>query len=435
MIIKYLKFVGFVLTTLLINHLQAQQFEDRTVLAGENFSFISKDIIASNTAVHVTSSSGFTGVLSANPETGEIRITNAGPVGTYTITVAKFDIITKTDYSDCLSLEIPPPNQDFLSECLKRTKELNKVGEYKFKLTVIPGCDAVGEFQEFSTITMPRPVKSIAIGDFNNDGNQDILTTYNPNLNVYNDGDFASPEVNGATISYGDGSGNFTTNKTITASGFFPSYSAIADFNGDGFQDITTSNEDPIGHVETRLGGIDGSMFKTLPHHSTTPTGLGSRMVKVGDFNNDNIPDLAIISKDTGEIGDVVAGFYGVSRVFAGLGATLVIALGDGLGNFNQTINLQPLIDAVQDPSPYTIYNALKDFPDISEILIPQDPIDMKLVDFDYDGNLDIVIVHGNAETIKFYKGTGDGKFKEGQHLWEKFIYSGVGSGTASYSP
>ena len=435
MIIKYLKFVGFVLTTLVVNHLQAQQFEDRTVLAGENFSFISKDIIASNTAVHVTSSSGFTGVLSANPETGEIRITNAGPVGTYTITVAKFDIITKTDYSDCLSLEIPPPNQDFLSECLKRTKELNKVGEYKFKLTVIPGCDAVGEFQEFSTITMPREVKSIAIGDFNNDGNQDILTTYNPNLNVYNDGDFASPEVNGATISYGDGSGNFTTNKTITASGFFPSYSAIADFNGDGFQDITTSNEDPIGHVETRLGGIDGSMFKTLPHHSTTPTGLGSRMVKVGDFNNDNIPDLAIISKDTGEIGDVVAGFYGVSRVFAGLGATLVIALGDGLGNFNQTINLQPLIDAVQDPSPYTIYNALKDFPDISEILIPQDPIDMKLVDFDYDGNLDIVIVHGNAETIKFYKGTGDGKFKEGQHLWEKFIYSGVGSGTASYSP
>ena len=435
MIIKYLKFVGFVLTTLVVNHLQAQQFEDRTVLAGENFSFISKDIIASNTAVHVTSSSGFTGVLSANPETGEIRITNAGPVGTYTITVAKFDIITKTDYSDCLSLEIPPPNQDFLSECLKRTKELNKVGEYKFKLTVIPGCDAVGEFQEFSTITMPREVKSIAIGDFNNDGNQDILTTYNPNLNVYNDGDFASPEVNGATISYGDGSGNFTTNKTITASGFFPSYSAIADFNGDGFQDITTSNEDPIGHVETRLGGIDGSMFKTLPHHSTTPTGLGSRMVKVGDFNNDNIPDLAIISKDTGEIGDVAAGFYGVSRVFAGLGATLVIALGDGLGNFNQTINLQPLIDAVQDPSPYTIYNALKDFPDISEILIPQDPIDMKLVDFDYDGNLDIVIVHGNAETIKFYKGTGDGKFKEGQHLWEKFIYSGVGSGTASYSP
>ena len=435
MIIKYLKFVGFVLTTLVVNHLQAQQFEDRTVLAGENFSFISKDIIASNTAVHVTSSSGFTGVLSANPETGEIRITNAGPVGTYTITVAKFDIITKTDYSDCLSLEIPPPNQDFLSECLKRTKELNKVGEYKFKLTVIPGCDAVGEFQEFSTITMPRDVKSIAIGDFNNDGNQDILTTYNPNLNVYNDGDFASPEVNGATISYGDGSGNFTTNKTITASGFFPSYSAIADFNGDGFQDITTSNEDPIGHVETRLGGIDGSMFKTLPHHSTTPTGLGSRMVKVGDFNNDNIPDLAIISKDTGEIGDVAAGFYGVSRVFAGLGATLVIALGDGLGNFNQTINLQPLIDAVQDPSPYTIYNALKDFPDISEILIPQDPIDMKLVDFDYDGNLDIVIVHGNAETIKFYKGTGDGKFKEGQHLWEKFIYSGVGSGTASYSP
>ena len=435
MIIKYLKFVGFVLTTLVVNHLQAQQFEDRTVLAGENFSFISKDIIASNTAVHVTSSSGFTGVLSANPETGEIRITNAGPVGTYTITVAKFDIITKTDYSDCLSLEIPPPNQDFLSECLKRTKELNKVGEYKFKLTVIPGCDAVGEFQEFSTITMPREVKSIAIGDFNNDGNQDILTTYNPNLNVYNDGDFASPEVNGATISYGDGSGNFTTNKTITASGFFPSYSAIADFNGDGFQDITTSNEDPIGHVETRLGGIDGSMFKTLPHHSTTPTGLGSRMVKVGDFNNDNIPDLAIISKDTGELPDILAGFSGAYKVFAGLGATLVIALGDGLGNFNQTINLQPLIDAVQDPSPYTIYNALKDFPDISEILIPQDPIDMKLVDFDYDGNLDIVIVHGNAETIKFYKGTGDGKFKEGQHLWEKFIYSGVGSGTASYSP
>ncbi|MDC1379624.1 FG-GAP-like repeat-containing protein [Algibacter sp.] len=435
MIIKYLKFAGFVLITLLINNLQAQQFEDRTVLLGENFFFISEDIIASDTAVHVTSNLDFTGVLSANPVTGEIRITNAGPVGTYTITVAKFDIITKNDFSDCLSFDIPPPNPDFLSECLKRTKELNKVGEYKFKLTVIPGCDAVGEFQEFSTIKMPRDVKSIAIGDFDNDGNQDILTTYNPNLDVYNDGDFASPGVNGATISYGDGSGKFPTNKTITASGLYPSYSAIADFNGDGFQDITTSNEDPVGHVETRLGGIDGSMFKTLPHHSTKPTGLGSRMVKVGDFNNDNIPDLAIISKDTGELPDILAGFSGAYRVFAGLGATLVIALGDGLGNFNQTINLQPLIDAVQDPSAYTIYSALQDFPNISEILIPQDPIDMKLVDFNYDGNLDIVIVHGNAKTIKFYEGTGDGKFKEGQHLWSRFIYSGVGSGTASYFP
>lgn len=243
MIIKYLKFVGFVLTTLVVNHLQSQiKLKDITALAGENITFNLSAIEGnSNTAVHVTSSNGFTGILSANPTTGNIRITNAGPVGTYTITVAEFNIITKTDYSDCLAF-FPDVNQDFFSECQKRTEELEPKAQYELNLTVLPSCSSSGEFDEKSTITMPRDVKSIAIGDFNNDGNQDILTTYNPNLNVYNDGDFASPEVNGATISYGDGSGNFTVTTEIKASGLYPSYSAIADFNGDGFQDITTSN-------------------------------------------------------------------------------------------------------------------------------------------------------------------------------------------------
>ena len=53
--------------------------------------------------------------------------------------------------------------------------------------------------------------------------------------------------------------------------------------------------------------------------------------------------------------------------------------------------------------------------------------------DYDSDGNLDIVTVHGNAKTVKFHKGTGDGKYEEGKNLLPTPSGVGVGTGVASY--
>ncbi len=68
---------------------------------------------------------------------------------------------------------------------------------------------------------------SVAIGDFNNDGNQDFAT--------------ANEVDDTASIRMGDGLGGFSGTTTVSV-GFLLISVAIGDFNNDGNQDFATAN-------------------------------------------------------------------------------------------------------------------------------------------------------------------------------------------------
>ena len=68
---------------------------------------------------------------------------------------------------------------------------------------------------------------SVAIGDFNNDGKQDLAAA-----------NFGSPTF---SIRLGDGAGGFTGTTEVSV-GSAPYSLAIGDFNNDGKQDIATAN-------------------------------------------------------------------------------------------------------------------------------------------------------------------------------------------------
>jgi uncharacterized protein (TIGR03437 family) len=117
---------------------------------------------------------------------------------------------------------------------------------------------------------------SVAIGDFNGDGHSDLA--------IANDGD------NTVTVLLGTGSGGFTAaTGSPFAAGTFPTSVAVADFNGDGHSDLAIA--DRGGEVTVLLGNGSGQF--TAATGSPFAAGGGTFSVVAADLNGDGYPDLA----------------------------------------------------------------------------------------------------------------------------------------------
>ena len=119
---------------------------------------------------------------------------------------------------------------------------------------------------------------SVAVADFNGDGKQDLV--------------FADFDYGDVWVLLGDGTGNFGAAVNI-ASHVSPWTVVVGDFNGDGKPDIAVSNA--VANAVSILLG-DGAGNFTAPTHF--PASNGPLGVVVGDFNRDGKQDLAV----TGEI-------------------------------------------------------------------------------------------------------------------------------------
>jgi hypothetical protein len=195
--------------------------------------------------INVSTSTNFKGTFAANPATGVVRVTDAHPAGTYTVTVTAFN-------------------------------SLGVVTSKTFQLTVQTGtaCVGVPTFNNAADVNIGAPQLAAAVGDFNNDGKQDIATVDQGNM---------------VSIRLGDGIGGFTGSTNVSV-GLNPQPSlAIGDFNSDGNQDFATANLNS-NTVSIRLGdGVGGFTGST-----EVSVGAGPTQVAVGDFNNDGKQDLAV---------------------------------------------------------------------------------------------------------------------------------------------
>src|SRR5215510_8638865 len=124
----------------------------------------------------------------------------------------------------------------------------------------------------------PDPV-SVAVGDFNGDGVQDLV--------VANSGDFDSGNI---SVLLGNGDGTFQAAVNFGA-GNNPSSIAVGDFNGDGIQDLTVAHGFfGSNSVSVLLGNGDGTFQEAVNFGA----GIFPVSVAVGDFNGDGRPDLAV---------------------------------------------------------------------------------------------------------------------------------------------
>ncbi|MGL5059886.1 MAG: FG-GAP-like repeat-containing protein [Microcoleus sp.] len=211
-----------------------------------------------------------------------------------------------------------------------------------------------------SVITIPTPSasrpNSIAVGDFNNDGKQDLAV--------------ANLESQDVSILLGNGAGNFSQNTTVPGSLFgVPIAVAVADFNGDSRLDLAVTSS-PLGQVSIFLGGGNGNFAKS----NNYSIGLLPYFVTTADLNRDNKLDLVVT--DSG-----IPPF--------GLTGNVFVLLGNGTGGFSSPLKL----DAGRNP------------------------LSVAIADFNADSYLDIAVADHNTNdetnpsSVSILLGDGNGGF------------------------
>lgn len=201
---------------------------------------------------------------------------------------------------------------------------------------------------------------SVAVGDFNGDGNLDLLDT---------DGEATS------TVSLGRGDGTFQTNQLYAYSpSLVANNIATADFNGDGFPDIAQSlSGGANGKIGINLGSSHGVLGATSQVTASTCANNLVEWVAAGDVNGDGKADIVATLQD--------ATFAGCQN------NTVAVLIGQGTGKFKPAV-YYPTGSAAQE-------------------------LQVFLVDVNGDGKLDIVTENADG-TISVLLNKGNGTYKPG---------------------
>ncbi len=144
------------------------------------------------------------------------------------------------------------------------------------------------------TPSLMAPATRIAAGDFNGDGNPDLITTGS----------------NIISVMIGNGDGTFRA-AVLTEPNFYVESFGIGDFNHDGKLDVVTAGNYT---VNVFLGNGDG----TFQYGASYPSGESPESIAVADFNGDHKLDLAIANSE---------------------GGSFSVLLGNGDGTFQQPVN------------------------------------------------------------------------------------------------
>jgi plastocyanin len=258
---------------------------------------------------------------------------------------------------------------------------------------------------------------SIAVADFNNDGNLDL---------VVSNGNDSSGNLSVAIL-LGNGDGTFGAASTLPV-GMHPQAVIAADFNGDGNADLAVTvapNVTPLtANVKVLRGNGSGGFAGplSLSTNAPNPTSMAAF-----DFNQDNKLDLAVVNTSSGPGGNSISIFLNNSTpgaisfgsasnfsagqtphgITAGMfndsqgtptpgiavpgfgGNTVGVFLADSVGNFTPASGSPFTVGSTAAPSPFAIVSA----------------------DFNGDGLLDLAVSNIGENTVTALMNDGAGSF------------------------
>src|SRR5262249_54171062 len=158
-----------------------------------------------------------------------------------------------------------------------------------FNVTVFRG-NGDGTFRQGQTFALADRPAALRVGDFNGDGNPDVLVEQILFIDV---------TVTSVTVLLGNGDGTFQAPiSQVLGQTLFDL--AVGAFNGDGKLDFATAGFDFTGTVHVFPGNGDG----TFGSPGVFPGGRSNNFgVATGDFNGDGRPDLVAANTNSNTVG------------------------------------------------------------------------------------------------------------------------------------
>lgn len=251
--------------------------------------------------------------------------------------------------------------------------------------TVTPGKIPLAFIRATSFPISPEP-SYIAVGDFNNDGRDDVGIT--------------SPESKELHILLGNPDGSFTPG-TVARFGTFPGAIAAGDLNGDAFVDLAVADERD-GGVYLMFGGPNAS-FTTPKLRSVGRRPVG---VAIGNFDGQPGNDLAVTDRDANRVLFLLSDGK-ASPIFRNGGNAAVgaepadIVTADFTGD--GTLDIATLNNGGAEVKDVTILGfnrveaGLVIFTRLANLVVGDRPLDLSVAELNSDGRPDLVMLNRPA--------------------------------------
>lgn len=236
---------------------------------------------------------------------------------------------------------------------------------------------------------------SVAVGDFNQDGLQDIAVSY--------------LEDNTVQVLTNNGNG-FNTPKVYSV-GHQPYFIASGDFNGDGYADLVTANttDGTVSVLLNKGATAPGTFLPAVPYS----VGKQPYQVAIGDLNDDGIPDLAVTNYGA----NTVSILYGKKGGTFTPGPTLSTGstpYGVVIGDFQHDGYPDIAVTCFQSNQLDVFVNNKGTFAPAAIYDTNANPAGLVVGDFNRDGNLDLVVGNTTSNNVSFFAGNGKGSFAAG---------------------
>jgi hypothetical protein len=246
--------------------------------------------------------------------------------------------------------------------------------------------------------------QAMAVGDFNGDGNLDLVVT-NTVIECWSCSGWV-------TVLLGNGDGTFTPTQTNSPTAVNPHSIVVADFNGDGKMDLAVANEYPLSGgggssiLTILLGNGDGT-FTAAP---SPAAGCRPWSVAAADFNGDGIPDLAFGSACGGTISLLLGvgdGTFSPSVTLEINGIGGVVVVGDFNGDGNADLAATNFL--FYDGNPYGGTNTMSillgngdgTFANATTQALGSQPNSAVIGDFNGDGRSDVAVTNSADKAVE----------------------------------
>jgi predicted nucleotidyltransferase len=250
----------------------------------------------------------------------------------------------------------------------------------------------------YSTGSLSAPV-SVVVGDFNKDGRLDLAVANSGTDNI--------------GVLFGNGNGTFSSPTLYsTGSGSEPLRLATGDFNNDNQLDIAIAN---LGSnsFSVLLGFVNGTFFSPLNYFIAD--GSQPNSIAVGDFNNDSRLDIIVANMDVDNVG-VFLGYVTESFLNAPAYSTgpssrpVSIAVGD----FDNDTRLDVVVaNNVTDNIMILFGSGYGTFVSNTSYSTGNGSYScaVSIGDFNNDSRLDIVVANSGTSNVGIFLSNGVGTF------------------------